>query len=153
MAAQSPIRDSERANFNFFLKLPDYDPTLLQLPLGDAELDQLVSMHLAAEAARDGERIRDVDVVQGIFTPQTPARKPGSTAAKSCPSTLDTKCKRNPGNACGAKACTAMAGPRSLPPMPMCTTSVKPPARETTPITRSSASDGRGSPDATTRSP
>ena len=49
---------------------------------------------------------------------------PRSTAASSWPSMLATKCRRGAsGSTCGASACSARRGPRSEPPMPMCTTS------------------------------
>ena len=45
-----------------------------------------------------------------------------STSARCVPSTLDTKCTRGP-TAYGRSASVTMSGPRSLPPMPMLTTS------------------------------
>jgi hypothetical protein len=49
-----------------------------------------------------------------------------STGVMSCPSTLETKCRRRPGWHQASSAGTAICGPRSEPPMPMLTTSVKP---------------------------
>ena len=49
----------------------------------------------------------------------------GARSANCVPSTFETKWVRRSPASYGASAAVAIAGPRSLPPMPMLTTSVK----------------------------
>jgi hypothetical protein len=65
-----------------------------------------------------------VKVLEATRNTVLSARKPRSTACSSWPSTLETKCRRLPGARYASSARTAMAGPRSEPPMPMLTMSV-----------------------------
>jgi hypothetical protein len=72
-----------------------------------------------------------VKVLLAMMNKVRRASSPRSTGTMSWPSTLLTKCSFSPRWANASSAGTTIAGPRSLPPMPMFTTSVKPPPART----------------------
>ena len=79
-----------------------------------------------------------VKVFDATMTSVVAGSSPRSVSARCAPSTFETKCTRGPSWS-GDSARTAMAGPRSEPPMPMLMTSVKLPARTPSAKARTSA--------------
>ena len=86
------------------------------------------SPELASSHARALRAFVSVSCVVKVLLSTMKSVCSGSTSAtasdRCVPSTFDTKCARMPFFQYGASARLAMAGPRSLPPMPMFTTSV-----------------------------